>query len=218
MVAAAGGVIVMPLEDWVRHSRHDMFLYDWQTLIAGGLALLAGIGTVWMTRHIANRQIKATFKQIETTVRLERLRRAHEDFAFYAMFESAMARVLAEAAVPQTGLGAYAVRPRFSKMAFNELRAASLTHGSRLTEKFLELETKIDDFALQTNAVDRAIPVLTTELGSIVSLTNQLSEGATLGRQQARLIVEAETEPPIQTPRSWWRRLAGWWFGVRAAA
>jgi hypothetical protein len=32
-----------------------------------------------------------------------------------------------------------------------------------------------------------------------VSLTKQLSDGATLGRQaQARLIVEAETEPPIQ--------------------
>jgi hypothetical protein len=96
----------MPLEDWVRHSRHDMFLYDWQTLITGVLALLAGIGTVWMTRHIVNKQIKATVKQIETTVRLERLRRANEDFAFYAMFESAMDRVLAEeAAVPQTGLG-----------------------------------------------------------------------------------------------------------------
>ena len=47
----------MPLEDWARHSRHDMFLYDWQTLIAGVLALLAGFGTVWVTRHIASRQI-----------------------------------------------------------------------------------------------------------------------------------------------------------------
>jgi hypothetical protein len=68
----------MPLEDWVRHSRHDMFLYDWQTLIAGVLALLAGFGTVWMTRHIANKQIAETRKQTETTVRLERERLARE--------------------------------------------------------------------------------------------------------------------------------------------
>jgi hypothetical protein len=32
----------MPLEDWVQHSRVDRFLYDWQTLIAGVLALAAG--------------------------------------------------------------------------------------------------------------------------------------------------------------------------------
>ena len=68
----------MPLEDWVRHSRHDMFLYDWQTLIAGVLALLAGFGTIWVTRHIANKQIAETRKQTETTVRLERERLARE--------------------------------------------------------------------------------------------------------------------------------------------
>ena len=67
MVVAVGGVIVMPLEDWVRHSRHDMFLYDWQTLIAGGLALVAGLITVWVIN-----------KQIKTTVRLERERVASE--------------------------------------------------------------------------------------------------------------------------------------------
>jgi hypothetical protein len=112
----------MPIEDWVRHSRHDMFLYDWQTLIAGGLALLAGIGTVaaaigaiWVTRSTAKKQIdaareeadrviaatrdqtEATFKQTEATVRLERERVASEASAFHAMLKSAMDRVLAEA-------------------------------------------------------------------------------------------------------------------------
>jgi hypothetical protein len=103
MVAAAGGVIVMPLEDWIRHSRHDMFLYDWQTLIAGVLALLAGIGTVWMTRHIANKQIKAareeadrviaaTRDQTETTVRLERKRDANKSVAAASELQSAVDR------------------------------------------------------------------------------------------------------------------------------
>ena len=76
----------MPLEDWVRHSRHDMFLYDWQTLIAGGFALLAGLITVWVIN-----------KQIKTTVRLEQERVASEAAAFRAMLEAAMKRVLAEA-------------------------------------------------------------------------------------------------------------------------
>jgi hypothetical protein len=106
----------MPLEDWVRHSRHDMFLYDWQTLIAGVLALLAGIGTVaaaigaiWVTRSTAKKQIDAareeadrviaaTRDQTETTVRLEQDRVASEALAFRAMLEAAMTRVLFEAA------------------------------------------------------------------------------------------------------------------------
>ena len=70
-------------------------LFDhWQTVIAGVLALFAGFGTVVATMIIANRQIaasreeadrviaatraqtEATFKQTETTVRLERERDA----------------------------------------------------------------------------------------------------------------------------------------------
>jgi hypothetical protein len=65
----------MPIEDWVRHSRHDMFLYDWQTLIAGGLALLAGIGTVaaaigaiWVTRSTAKKQIDASREEADKVI------------------------------------------------------------------------------------------------------------------------------------------------------
>jgi hypothetical protein len=66
--------------DWVDH---------WQTLIAGGFALLAGFGTVVGTMIIARRQIAAsrdeanrviaaTREQTETTVRLERERISSE--------------------------------------------------------------------------------------------------------------------------------------------
>lgn len=79
----------MPLESWIQHSRVNEFLYDWQTVIAGVLALVAAFGTIWMTRRIANRQIKAsreeadrviaaTREQTETTVRLERERVSSE--------------------------------------------------------------------------------------------------------------------------------------------
>ena len=100
--------------DWLDH---------WQTLIGGGLAFVAGLGTVvaaigaiWVTRSTAKKQIDAsreeadrviaatraqtevTAKQTETTVRLERERLLSEDKAFRVMLEAAMARVLAEAA------------------------------------------------------------------------------------------------------------------------
>ena len=79
----------MPLESWIQHSRVNEFLYDWQTLIAGGLALSAGILTVLGTMFIANKQmtaareeadrvIAASRDQTETTVRLERERIARE--------------------------------------------------------------------------------------------------------------------------------------------
>jgi hypothetical protein len=105
----------MPLESWIQHSRVDQFLYDWQTVIAGVLALIAAFGTVWVTRHTANKQIAAsreeadrviaatrdqtgaTVKQTETTVRLERERDASEATAFAAMVEAATSRVLDEA-------------------------------------------------------------------------------------------------------------------------
>jgi hypothetical protein len=79
----------MPLEDWVRHSRHDMFLYDWQTLIAGVLALIAGLITV--------REIR---KQVETAVRLEHERVASEvdalrkSFAFELRLQIATALIV----------------------------------------------------------------------------------------------------------------------------
>ena len=84
----------MPLEVWIQHSRVNQFLYDWQTVIAGGLALLAGVIAVCVTQ----RQITATREQTETTVRLEQERVASESRAFHAMLAAAMERVLAEAA------------------------------------------------------------------------------------------------------------------------
>jgi hypothetical protein len=105
----------MPMEDWIQHSTVARFLYDWQTVIAGVLALLAAFGTIVATMIIARRQIAAsreeadrvidatraqtsvTAAQTETTVRLQRMRDAGEARAFRAMLEAAMTRVLAEA-------------------------------------------------------------------------------------------------------------------------
>jgi hypothetical protein len=160
----------MPLESWVQHSRVDQFLYDWQTLIAGVLAILAAGGTIWATIKSANREIAASQaqtdvaqQQIETTIRSEQDRVAKENVAFLAMLEAAMARVLADVAWakrtypshwPQlAGYSeeAYAIRKCITKGAFAELRGACLRLGSPLTGEFLDLEGQIDNFSLQGN-------------------------------------------------------------------
>jgi hypothetical protein len=182
------------------------FLYNWQTLIAGVFALLAGFGTVWMTRHIANRQIAETREQTETTIRSERLRAAREGFAFHAIFDAAMSRVLADATDANTkfrGPGpnleadAYFARTRFSKLAFDELRGACVSHGGRLTETFLELEIAIDRFASQirTDPYPRGEPNgLPSQLDNIENKARHLREEAVAGMERARVVI-AETEP-----------------------
>jgi hypothetical protein len=211
-------------------------LFDhWQTLAAGILAVLAATGTIWATIRSASREISASQaqtavaqQQIATTIRLERRRVAREDIAFHAMFEAAMGRVLADATAarkefpggpgPDLGARAYAARKSFSKAAFNELRGASVSHGSRLTEKFLELESKIDVFAsktYETSIAGRSQPIgtgdpndLPGELDVIEAKAAHLREEAAGEMKQAQAVI-AETEPPIPTPpkRSWllWR-------------
>jgi hypothetical protein len=159
----------MPLENWVQHSAHDRFLYDWQTLIAGVLAVLAAAGTIWATIRSANREIAASQaqtavaqKQVETTIRLAEKRDADEFDAFRVMLEAAMTRVLAEVAwakttypqllKPQTEGAtpeALTVRQCITKGAFGELRGACVRQRSPLTGEFLGLEMEIDNFALQ---------------------------------------------------------------------
>jgi hypothetical protein len=36
----------MPLESWIQHSRVNEFLYDWQTVIAGALAVVAALAVL----------------------------------------------------------------------------------------------------------------------------------------------------------------------------
>jgi hypothetical protein len=127
--------------DWLDH---------WQTLIAGFLAFVAGVGTVvaaiwavWATRSTAREQItasraeadrviaatreqtRATFEQTETTIDLQVMRDASEAAAFHIMLEAAMARVLDEAA------GARKTYPQLmTPQAVLEAMGAGLEAGS----------------------------------------------------------------------------------------
>jgi hypothetical protein len=132
------------------------WLYDWQTLIAGLLALLAGVGTV----IAANRQVKAARRQTELMRGIERRRIASEGYAFHAMLEAAMGLVIMEvvaarkdgeaagkASTAFTALAAEAneARHRIRRRGFAELRAGCLRFGGTLTDPFLSLDEAIDD-------------------------------------------------------------------------
>jgi hypothetical protein len=134
--------------DWLDH---------WQTLIAGGLALLAAVIAVCVTW----RQIVATREQTALTEHLDKDRRAREASAFHAMLKAAMTRVIDEvewarknypdvltkkAGSSPEGL---TVRRCITKGAFAELRAVCVRQGGPLTAEFLDLESEIDNFALQ---------------------------------------------------------------------
>jgi hypothetical protein len=156
----------MPLEDWIQHFKVAQFFYDWQTLIAGFLAVFAAVGTIYATIRSAGREIAATQaqtaiaqRQIDTTLRLEQERVASEAHAFRAMLEAATVRVVAEAASARkaypdilkqkesSSIAAFAVRNCITKGGFAELRAACVRQGSPLTFEFFDLEREIDNFA-----------------------------------------------------------------------
>jgi hypothetical protein len=170
----------------------DNWLYYYQTLVAGILAVLAAGGTIWATIQSANREIaasqgqtKVAQEQIATTLRSERQRVARELYAFRAMVEAAMGRVIAEAkeareifsnaprfdedlysrefdraaGVSRTSLEALHAREHFTKNAFSELRGAFLRYGGLLTAEFLELESLIDKFASYTTVNEEMLNI-----------------------------------------------------------
>jgi hypothetical protein len=128
------------------------FIDHWQTLIAGLLALAAGVGAVWATIKSANREIaaaqeqtKAAQRQTAVTREIERRRIAREGYAFHAMLEAAMGAVIedVEAArnLPPPSPGshsaqAFAVRQRVKRAGFTELRNAFLRFGGSLTAQY----------------------------------------------------------------------------------
>ena len=93
---------------------------------------------------------------------------------------------------------AYEARTHFTKLAFLELRAACVRYGGRLTEEFLELETKIDNFASRTEqtSVHRRVGKhagLEDELAVIAAKAVHLREEEAAAMKKANVVI-AETE------------------------
>jgi len=171
------------------------FLYNWQTLIAGILAVLAAWRTIRATVESANREVKTSQdqiavakQQIETTIDLARKRDENEFDAFRVMLEAAMTRVRAEAdlakkASPQcftadqagaTFADALAVRRSITKGGFTELRGACITRGGPWTREFLDLEAEIDSFAQQYEDRPSLREGVIIQLGKLAGLSEQL--------------------------------------------
>jgi hypothetical protein len=184
------------------------FLYNWQNLIAGGLALVAGLITVWVIN-----------KQIKTTVRLEQDRIASEASAFHAMLKAAMERFQAEAAWARqvsphffseeesgpSSIETHVVRQCITKGAFAELRAACVRHGGPLTGDFLDLEREIDTFAQQYEPRPYAAPMGEKRVSFRDRFISIETKAAELGQKAAERIVPHCQLAAIRRP--WWRRI-----------
>jgi hypothetical protein len=180
--------------------------------VAGLLAIVAAWRTIRATVKSADREVKASQEQTAVALRLERLRAAREGFAFHAMFDAAMGRVLADSRDARAefsspgqnpNVAAYIARTRFSKKAFTELRGACVSQGGPLTKQFLDLDVEIDKFASQTQEISPAPgqrmqigdPLgLVDQLGAIEAKAEYLSKEAVAGMESAKVVI-AETEP-----------------------
>jgi hypothetical protein len=167
----------------------------WQTLIAGLLALAAGVGTVRATVKSADREVAAAREQTKAAQRqtavvreIERRRIAREGYAFHAMLEAAMGVVIedaeaASAVVAAPGplhagnysVQAYEVRQRVKRTGFTELRSAFVRFGGSLTPQFLQLDNEISVFAQQVMTTYNSATGAPTLLGANAGLSEHLT-------------------------------------------
>ena len=172
-------------------------LLRWQTFIAGCLALIAGVGTILMTRHAAAEQVGAAQRQTDEMRTMERRRIAREAYAFYAMMDAAMKSVLddvgwarqkAGAAKPGSVSPAFQARTRIKKAGFSELRTACLRYGSQqVTSTFLLLDQATDDLssAWKLSRVPLVIgsPGTVADVGAHVDLLAELNRIEALAKE-----------------------------------
>jgi hypothetical protein len=133
------------------------FVYDWQTLGAGLLALVAGLGTIAATRSAARDQISVAQDPIDLSQKSELRRVAREGYAFAETLRASMATVREDVKEARkmvsnlqgdddvgTSPQAYDARRRIHRTGFAELRAAFIRLGGELTEPFLRIDGMIN--------------------------------------------------------------------------
>jgi hypothetical protein len=161
------------------------YVYQWQTLIAGVLALVAAGLTIRATNNAAAREVAAAQEQTAVILRVERRRIARESFAFFATLEAAMGAVMDDIESARAifagqsqdsqavSVPAYAARQRVKKTAFEDIRSACLKFGGQLTAPFLRLDKEIDNFSSQTTLMPTAGEHV--RMGANAGLLDQLS-------------------------------------------
>jgi hypothetical protein len=175
--------------------------YDWQSLVAGILALGAGV----VAYCGAADQAKVARDQIAQSQKSERRRIARESHAFAETLRASTALVVEEAGealklfpnVPPGDPGqspeAYAARQRISKTGFSDLRVAFIRLGGELTEQFFRLNAQIDHFADQWMTPSRTTSDMirfgkhygfNDQLNQIIQLARSLEEEAVKQKQR----------------------------------
>jgi len=195
-------ILLMP---YVLISPFWQAVYDWQTLIAGILALLAAFGTIWATIISANREISAAQNQMAVaqrqtrlTLALDRRRVARESFAFLSMMDAVMSNLIEDVAAACQLLPdnlspdlyshhAFDARHRLSKTGFADLLTATVSVASPLASEFLRLDRMIDDFASQIliEGTARDPQRLGSNAGAKEQLSNIETAAASLHRKAA---------------------------------
>jgi hypothetical protein len=156
------------------HFLRGWHLELWQPLIGSLVAIVVAAVTVAITVRNANKQIAATRDQIGSNIRLERRRVVREGFAFCAMLEAAMGRVLADVAEAKARKP-FLPQHVFTKTAFPELRAACVRQGGQMTATFLELENEIDSFVSKHKELSPDTPLAGQRVGLADGLLVQLA-------------------------------------------
>jgi hypothetical protein len=155
------------IPDWHPESSLWQFVGYWQTLIAGLLAILAAVGTIWATIRAANREVEAANrqivtaqKQIDTTLNIDLRRTAYDAYAFLIALEAAAdlvidnvkkARSVFPADMQESKLQSspllYKARQLILCPVFPDLRPSCVRVGGALTPLFITLDRDISFFA-----------------------------------------------------------------------
>lgn len=163
----------------------------WQTLIAGGLAVLAAAGTMWATISSANREISAAQQQteaartqIETTLQIERRRFAHEVWGLMVALHTAATQVIEDvgrarqkipndpARLPGQAKEIYYLRQRMRSSLFDELRPACIRTGGTIAPTFFDLDKELAVFAADWR--EGSVAGMLVNLGNVTTFHPQL--------------------------------------------
>ena len=190
------GAIAMSDPTYVVRSPFWMLIDHWQALIAGIFALVAAMGTIWVTlasagREIeaANKQTQATRQQIAASSRQERRRTVHESYAFFSMMRAAMiitvldvggARVAFASACGQRPELPEAKRKRrkIGRSGYAELREACMRIGGTMSLPFLELDNLVAKYGDEVDQSFGLNEFIEEALGSIQNKALDLQERA----------------------------------------
>jgi hypothetical protein len=183
------------MEDWIQHWVVK-FLYDWQTLFAGSLALVAAWLTLRAARLKDRREVEAMRKSLAVEIGrlVDILRQTRQ--GFIAAVQSTRAHLVSDV-VEQTSRGVPVVYPATAD------RVGLLEDVAPEVVTFYANLKDIEFAGRMTNAIylapDQGPYVPLTDLPGLIDLTEKAHQSA----------LPLLSQLNSQERRPWWRRLVG---------